>query len=153
MRAQLVMLAVVGTALVAVGCHGDRETTARYELGRIATPDEIASLDTDVRPDGHGLPRGRGSVATGTVLYQQKCQMCHGTKGEGLPPAYPALIGRDPAGEQFPFAKDFRITKTIGNYWPYATTVFDYVRRAMHRARLPTTKCMPSRPSFSPPTK
>lgn len=132
MRAQLAMLVVVGAALAAAGCRADRETTtARYELGRIATPTEIASLDTDVRPDGHGLPTGHGSVATGTMLYQQKCQMCHGTKGEGLPPAYPALIGRDPAGEQFPFAKDFKITKTIGNYWPYATTVFDYVRRAM----------------------
>ena len=93
MRAQLAMLVVVGAALAAAGCRADRETTtARYELGRSATPTEIASLDTDVRPDGHGLPTGHGSVATGTMLYQQKCQMCHGTKGEGLPPAYPAHL-------------------------------------------------------------
>ena len=135
MRAQQVMLVVVGAAFAAAGCGGDQATTARYELGRRATPTEIAELDIDVRPDGHGLPSGHGSVATGTILFQQKCQLCHGTKGEGMPPAFPALVGRDPAGEQFPFAKDFRIAKTIGNYWPYATTVFDYVRRAMpHQA-------------------
>jgi cytochrome c2 len=126
MRVRRVRRVVVGAALAAAGCRGDRETTtARYELGRSATPSEIASLDTDVRPDGHGLPTGHGSVATGAMLYQQKCQMCHGTKGEGLPPAYPALIGRDPAGEQFPFAKDFKIMKTIGNYDEvYALTAY-----------------------------
>ena len=57
--------------------------------------------------------------------------MCHNKAGEGMPPVYPALIGRDPKAEGFHFASDPKLVKTIGNYWPHATTVFDYVRRAM----------------------
>jgi cytochrome c len=103
----------------------------RLGLGRPVTAQDVAALDHDVAPDGEGLPTGRGSVAQGAVIYQQQCATCHGAKGEGIPPAYPALIGRDPKGEGFPFGGDPRIPRTIGNYWPYATTVFDYVRRAM----------------------
>jgi cytochrome c len=100
-------------------------------LGRAATAQEIAAVDVDVGPDGAGLPAGRGSAADGAVLYAAKCASCHGDKGQGIPPAYPALIGRDPAGETFDFASDPRIVKTIGNYWPSALSLFDYVRRAM----------------------
>jgi cytochrome c len=110
---------------------GDRPTATRYGLGRAATPAEVAALDIDVAPDGHGLPPGRGAAAQGAALFAQKCASCHAPQGQGMPPFFPALIGRDPRGEGFPFAKDWRITKTIGNYWPEATTVFDYVRRAM----------------------
>jgi len=110
---------------------GERPATARYGLGRAATPAEVAALDIDVAPDGHGLPPGRGTATQGAALFAQKCASCHAPKGQGMPPAFPALIGRDPKGEGFPFAKDWRITRTIGNYWPEATTVFDYVRRAM----------------------
>ena len=130
MRARCI-LAVACLGGVACG-GGQRDgTPVRYGLGHAATVAELAVVDIDVTPDGHGLPAGRGSAADGAVLFQQKCQMCHGPKGEGMAPAYPALIGRDPRGEGFPFAKDAKITHTIGNYWPYATTVFDYVRRAM----------------------
>jgi cytochrome c len=119
-------------ACIASAACGTRDgTAARYGLGRAATVAEIAALDIDAAPNGHGLPSGRGSAADGAVLFQQKCAMCHGPAGAGMPPAFPALVGRDPRGEGFAFAKDGRITKTIGNYWPYATTVFDYVRRAM----------------------
>lgn len=65
------------------------------------------------------------------MLYAQQCASCHGDRGEGKPPLYPALVGRDPRWENFVFGKDPGATRTIGNYWPYATTVFDYVRRAM----------------------
>src|SRR4029079_4920476 len=58
-----------------------------------------------------------------------QCAICHGAAGEGIPPT-PALIGRDPR-EGFPFAGAFKLRKTIGNYWPYATTLYDYIRRAM----------------------
>lgn len=102
-----------------------------YGLGRAATPEEVAALNIDVGPDGEGLPAGSGTVAAGAELFQKKCAMCHGPKGQGMPPAFPQLIGRDPKGEGFKFASDFKIAKTIGNYWPHATTVFDYVRRAM----------------------
>ena len=110
---------------------GARPSGTRYGLGRAATPAEVAAVDIDVAPDGHGLPPGRGTAADGATLFAQKCASCHGPQGQGMPPAFPALIGRDPKGEGFPFAKDWHISKTIGNYWPEPTTVFDYVRRAM----------------------
>lgn len=102
-----------------------------YGLGTTATSAHIARLDLDVGQAGEELPAGRGSVSEGDVLYKAQCAMCHGQRGEGMLPAYPALIGRDPAGEGFKFATDPRIVPTIGNYWPYATTLFDYIKRAM----------------------
>ncbi|MEO7965804.1 MAG: cytochrome c [Gemmatimonadaceae bacterium] len=103
---------------------------ARYAFGRPPTPAELSALDTDVGSDGAELPDGRGSVAQGALLYAAQCAACHGAKGEGAPPN-PPLIGRDSATDTFAFGKDPKLVKTIGNYWPYATTVFDYVKRAM----------------------
>jgi cytochrome c len=105
------------------------EPSAGYALGRAATAAEIAALDIDVDTSGAGLPPGRGDATRGESLYRAKCAVCHGANGEGIAPN-PALIGRDPRNG-FPFASDFKIRKTIGNYWPYATTLFDYIRRAM----------------------
>lgn len=107
------------------------EPARHYGLGRAATAAEVTARDIDVGPDGEGLPPGTGTVQQGATIFQQKCSMCHGPKGQGMPPAFPALIGRDPKAEGFVFATDPKLTKTIGNYWPHATTVFDYVRRAM----------------------
>jgi cytochrome c len=113
-------------------CRAERTNAPhRYALGRAATAAEIAARDVDVGPDGAGLPSGHGSVQEGAALFAQQCASCHGASGEGKPPTYPALIGRDPRAENFVFGKDPTATRTIGNYWPYATTVFDYVRRAM----------------------
>lgn len=103
----------------------------QYGLGRAATPQEVAALDKDVGPDGAGLPPGKGSAADGAALYAAKCANCHGDKGQGMAPAFPALVGRDPAGEQFEFANDYKIARTVGNYWSSATSLFDYLRRAM----------------------
>ena len=105
-------------------------TGKSFGLGRAATPQEVAALDVDAGPDGAGLPAGHGSAADGAVLYAARCASCHGDKGQGIAP-YPALIGRDPAGESFDFASDAQIVKTIGNYWPYASTLFDYTARSM----------------------
>jgi mono/diheme cytochrome c family protein len=101
---------------------------ARLGIGRAATPDEIRALDVDVMPSGAGLPEGRGTVAEGAAIYAAKCVTCHGKGGEGG--SFDRLVGRD-AGEGFAFAKDARLVKTIGNYWPYATTLFDYTARSM----------------------
>jgi S-disulfanyl-L-cysteine oxidoreductase SoxD len=103
----------------------------RFGLGRTATDSEIVARDIDVGPDGAGLPHGSGSAAIGADLFQKKCSMCHGPKGQGMPPVFPQLIGRDAKAEGFRFWTDPKLPHTIGNYWPHATTIFDYVRRAM----------------------
>ncbi len=93
-------------------------------IGRPATKDEIKGWDIDVRPDGHGLPSGKGSVKDGEALYQDRCAACHGEFGEGKD-RWPALIGG--SGK----LTDDDPKKGVGNYWPYATTLFDYIKRAM----------------------
>lgn len=92
-------------------------------LGTLATPEEIAGWDISIPPDGANLPDGKGTPEQGAALYAAKCASCHGQDGEGstaeeLVGGRGSLAGPDP-------------TLTIGSYWPYATTLFDYVRRAM----------------------
>ncbi len=100
----------------------------RLGIGRPATAEEVRALDVDVMPDGTGLPRGRGTVAAGAATYAAKCASCHGKSGEGKP--FDVLVGRE-AGDGFAFGRDPRLVRTIGNYWPYATTLFDYTARTM----------------------
>ena len=107
---------------------GDSEPRT-FGLGRSATAAEIAAVNIDVSPSGAGLPAGSGTPEQGAVVYAANCAPCHGENGEGKPPAYPQLVG-GPKGS-FNFASDYKIPRTIGNYWPYATTLYDYVRRAM----------------------
>ena len=95
-----------------------------YGLGRIATEEEIAGWDIDVRPDGQGLPVGSGSVSRGEELFDAKCASCHGGFGEGEG-RWPAL-----AGGIGTLTED-RPEKTVGSYWPYASTLWDYIHRAM----------------------
>ncbi len=99
----------------------------RYGLGRPAPTQLIAAWDIDVSPDGAGLPAGHGTPRAGAAIFAAKCAVCHGASGQGQA-IYPQLIG-GPKG--FPFDSDPAIPRTVGNYWPYATSVFDYVRRAM----------------------
>ena len=102
-----------------------KKTTAFFGFGKPTTPQEIAVLDIDVRPDGKGLPQGQGDPTKGKVLYFNNCVACHGNNDTDLSkvklPA-PILVS-DTTAKSRP--------KTIGNYWPYATTLFDYLRRAM----------------------
>ena len=104
---------------------------ARFGIGRAATPDDIRRVDIDVGPDGVGLPPGGATAADGTPVYAAKCARCHGPSGEGTAVAA-ALVGRNP-NDTFDFAstREKERTKTVGNYWPYATTLYDYIRRAM----------------------
>jgi len=93
-------------------------------LGRKATADEVNAWDIDIRPDGQGLPAGSGTVANGEILYTDNCAVCHGDFGEGVG-RWPVLAGgHDTLREERP-------EKTIGSYWPYLSTVYDYVRRTM----------------------
>jgi mono/diheme cytochrome c family protein len=103
---------------------------SQFSLGAPIDSAALKKIDIDVSQTGAGLPAGHGTAATGAPIYAAKCASCHGPKGEGLPPTYPKLVGRDPR-EGFPFGRDPKLVKTVGNYWPYATTVYDYVHRAM----------------------
>ena len=100
-------------------------TAAADGFGRPATPQEIAAEDIDVRADGAGLPDGQGSVARGVVVYAAKCAICHGERGEKPVSGALRLVGGR-GSLATPGA-----VQTVGSYWPYATTLFDYIRRAM----------------------
>jgi cytochrome c5 len=95
-----------------------------YNVGTPATPEEIAGWDIDIRPDGTGLPPGSGSAADGEDMYQAKCASCHGVFGEGSG-RWPKLAGG------FGTLSSDRPDKTVGSYWPYASTLWDYIHRAM----------------------
>ena len=93
-------------------------------LGRAATNNEVSAWDIDIRPDGKGLPVGSGSVIIGEELYTENCSSCHGDFGEGID-RWPELAGGfDTLDSEDP-------VKTVGSYWPYLSTVWDYVHRAM----------------------
>ncbi len=113
----------VGVALAASACAAQAQAAGKFGLGKPATPAEIAGWDIDVKPDGTGLPPGRGSVADGQVIYDAKCASCHGTFGESN--AYLQI-----AGGVGSLASDAPI-RTTGSKLNYATTLFDYIRRAM----------------------
>ncbi len=102
-----------------------------FAFGNPADEERIAAWDIDIGPDGVGLPPGRGSVERGETLYRLQCVQCHGLRGEGA--EFEALAGRAP-GDAFRFAEDRSTPITVGSYWPYATTLFDYIRRAMPQA-------------------
>jgi S-disulfanyl-L-cysteine oxidoreductase SoxD len=94
------------------------------QFGQAIAPADIAAWDISIGPDGEGLPPGRGTAIQGELVYAVKCQACHGEKGVGGP--NDALVGGIGS-----LAPDKAPVKTVGSYWPYATTLFDYVRRAM----------------------
>lgn len=109
---------------VASAGAGAASLAGGYGLGREAHAEEVAAWDTDIRPDGFGLPEGSGDVLTGEELFVEKCSMCHGEFGEA--------VGRWPvlAGGFGTLTREDPV-KTIGSYWPYLSTVYDYVQRAM----------------------
>jgi cytochrome c len=121
------MLRNVGAAVALLICGAQVPALAqdrpRYGLGHVATAQDIAGWDIDVRADGQGLPAGRGSVQDGQKIFAETCAGCHGAKGEGKP--MDQLVG---GRGTLATAKPIR---TVGSYWPYATTLFDYIRRAM----------------------
>ena len=94
-----------------------------YGIGRVASPAEIAGWNIDIGRDGSGLPPGSGTVTHGREVFAQQCAACHGEKGEGG-------VGDKLTGGQGTIATA-KPVRTVGSYWPYAPTLFDYIRRAM----------------------
>ena len=131
-------LAVTVSILVITASAFAREQTSRASarpadsaplgIGRAASAEEIKALDIDVMPDGRGLPDGRGTTKEGAAIYAQKCQSCHGANGQGG--SAERLVDRE-SGKNWDFATNPKLTKAVGNYWPYATTLYDYTYRAM----------------------
>ena len=103
---------------------------ARFGFGQPATPAMIDSEDIDVEPDGTGLPPGSGTAAQGAAVYSLHCVKCHGAGGTGAS-ARPLVTEKARRIPGFPFARIPFYLPTVGTYWPYATTLFDYVRKAM----------------------
>jgi len=125
--------ALLGVGVLAVagfGAAAAPKTTKHAEafkqlgIGREAKPEEIVGWDIDIRPDGQGLPAGKGTVKQGEAIYLQQCAACHGEFGEGAG-RWPIVAG----GEGTLTSHD--PVKSIGSFWPYASTVIDYIRRAM----------------------
>ena len=129
---------LAAVALAAFGCSAGQGNSAgesrsghapaSFGFGEAATAEEIAALDIDIMPDGTGLPPGSGSVQRGQGIYAAKCASCHGATGVEGP--YDVLVGRIP-NDEFPFGSDRSVRSTIGNYWPYATTLYDFIYRTM----------------------
>ena len=109
--------------VVAMACMTHAQAQGPYGIGRPATQAEIAGWNIDIDREGHNLPPGSGSVSRGREVFDQQCAACHGAKGEGG-------VGDRLAGGQGTLATPDPV-KTVGSYWPYAPTLFDYIRRAM----------------------
>lgn len=118
-------LAAAGAVLSAVltACSVPAPAVRSPGLGITAGADEIAAFDISIAPDGTGLPPGSGDARQGAALYVEKCLACHGERGAGKPAD--ALAGGIGS------LASARPVRTVGSYWPYATTLFDYIRRAM----------------------
>lgn len=111
----LLTLALLGLAAFAQG--------PKYKVGRPATPEDIRATDQFVAPDGAGLPPGRGTAAEGRDIYSRRCSRCHGAQGQGDQEG-PLVGGKGSL-------KSAKPLRTVGSFWPYATTIYDYVHRAM----------------------
>jgi S-disulfanyl-L-cysteine oxidoreductase SoxD len=117
-------LLIVVIALSSLISNNTFAAEKKLNIGREATAEEIAGWDIDIRPDGHGLPVGKGTVKQGEPLYVERCAACHGEFGESAG-RWPILSG----GSGTLASHD--PVKSIGSYWPYASTLIDYIRRAM----------------------
>ena len=118
---------VVGAVALLAACatqpQNQPQSAKPPALGTAVSADEIARWDISIPPSGAGLPAGSGSVKQGEAVYVAKCQACHGEKGTGKP-ADALVGGKGTLATKAP-------VRTVGSYWPHATTLFDYVRRAM----------------------
>jgi S-disulfanyl-L-cysteine oxidoreductase SoxD len=112
----------IGVLLVMAGLWPAAAQLPTYGVGRPPTAEEIQAWDLTIRPDGQGLPPGRGTAALGQAVYAERCAACHGETGED--PKYSRLVGGHGS-----LATDKPI-RTIGSFWPYAPTLWSYIRRA-----------------------
>jgi cytochrome c len=122
-------ISILASSLLFLSGNAFGSEGGKFSFGTPATPEQISGWNIDVLPDGQGLPSGSGTALAGSKLYAEKCAACHGDNGQGVPVsgrgAFPKLVGGiGTLGTDSP-------VKTVGSFWPYATGVFDYIRRAM----------------------
>lgn len=122
-RARSAGAAAAVAALLSASAFAQSPT---FHVGRAPTAAELAAIDIDVTPDGRGLPSGSGTAAAGKTVYTNRCVTCHGPTGTEGP--QDVLAGGQGTLKETPTSRPL---KTVGSYWPYATTLWDYVRRAM----------------------
>lgn len=129
MRSRSIRVALaVALALMSAGsgasiASGKPNAQATHDIGTPLSGQDLAVWNIDVAPDGRGLPAGSGDVLTGAQVFAAKCAACHGAQGQGGL-GDPLVGGRGTLASAKP-------KRTVGSYWPYATTLFDYIRRAM----------------------
>jgi len=116
-------------AQVALHKEAEENWPERFGFGKEASSELIERRDIDISPDGKGLPAGSGTVALGRSVYLSKCVACHGTRTSNG--SYDRLFAIDASKVHPDSVAKGKRTKTIGNYWPYATTLYDYINRAM----------------------
>ncbi|KMQ74415.1 c-type cytochrome [Marinobacter subterrani] len=121
---RLIVSTCCGVFLASIPFFAAADQAGHYGYGEPATDKQIAAWDIDVRPDGMGLPEGSGTVDEGMAIFETQCSSCHGSFGEGMG-RYPKL-----AGGEGSLTED-RPEKTVGSFWPYASTLWDYIHRAM----------------------
>jgi mono/diheme cytochrome c family protein len=115
--------AIAALAISMLACAPPVQAQNPFGIGRAATPAEIAGWNIDIDRYGNNLPPGSGSVGRGRKVFDEQCAACHGTRGEGG-------VGDQLVGGQGTLATQ-KPVRTVGSYWPYAPTLFDYIRRAM----------------------
>lgn len=125
-KAKAWLIALVGATTVGIGAVSAQTAPHSFGLGSVASDRDLADFVSPL-PDGRGLPKGSGSAKAGKAIFQQKCAACHGMNLEGgladrLIGGRGTLVNNDPAKAP---------VKTVESYWPYATTLFDYIKRAM----------------------
>jgi mono/diheme cytochrome c family protein len=121
-RIRIAGIVVIAAAALAA-CVVQPPAVMPPALGTVVSAEEVARWDISIPPSGAGLPKGSGTARLGLQVYEQKCVACHGAKGAGKP-ADVLVGGVGSLASKTPL-------RTVGSYWPYATTLFDYVRRAM----------------------
>ncbi len=122
--ASCVAVAVLFALATSANAQTKKDTARNYGIGRAISAEQIAGWDIDVRPDGQGAPPGRGSVKDGEKVYLDKCAACHGEFGESAGRWPQIAQGKGTLASHDP-------VKTVGSYFPYLSSVFDYIRRAM----------------------
>lgn len=118
-----VTIAIWAVCLIGSAMPAFSEPAQAPRLGTVMTPAEVAKWDLSIFPDGRGLPPGKGTAVVGRPLFETHCERCHGPQGRGA-------TAEELVGEPRPPSAD-NPSKAIGSYWPFATTIFDFVRRSM----------------------